>query len=565
MRNSGILFFYTTAGHLCSSDSASRNHFFVRMLLYQNTKIVRSHVCWHVYGLLHRSDRNYNEAIKAYKQALRIDKDNLQILRDLSLLQIQMRDLSGFALTRHTILNLKPNNKIHWLAFALAKHLTGDNDGAISVIDCYLDTLDENSAEKQRGFESSELAMYRYEVLNEIPNNEEVALKYLDECKDLVMDQTSWLFAKARCQLTLGDYDGAKESFLDLLRRGSTEDYRVHSGYMCAILQLDRESCGFALKLRATNTVATTFPLTSEQRAVLVDAYTNDLPTIFPSSAAVAWIPVTLLEGVALRHSIDQYCRKNLSRGVPSLGSDLSSLFLARYERKDNGDKKSKTRSSLVVVKDPLDLKCHPMMVLLVELVDSYVESLATRNTFPGDETDQSPSTLLWAMYLRTQLHAMCGEYEEGLVLIEKCISHTPTSVDMYELKGRLLKLSGDVGAAADCVDSARMLDLQDRYINNKATKYLLRANRESMALERVALFTKDEDNPEQHMYNMQCTWYELELAACYARKGEWGKALKKYSECQNLSLELMCFLYGFLVSRMHSLLFSRFPLFSRG
>lgn len=54
-----------------------------------------SHVCWHVYGLLYRSDRDYKEAIKCYKQALKRDKDNTQILRDLSLLQIQIRELAG--------------------------------------------------------------------------------------------------------------------------------------------------------------------------------------------------------------------------------------------------------------------------------------------------------------------------------------------------------------------------------------------------------------------------------------------------------------------------------------
>ena len=35
---------------------------------------LRSHVCWHVFGLMHRSDRNYPEAIKSYLNALRIDK-----------------------------------------------------------------------------------------------------------------------------------------------------------------------------------------------------------------------------------------------------------------------------------------------------------------------------------------------------------------------------------------------------------------------------------------------------------------------------------------------------------
>ena len=34
---------------------------------------VKSHVCWHVYGLIQRSDRKYDEAIKCYRNALRCD------------------------------------------------------------------------------------------------------------------------------------------------------------------------------------------------------------------------------------------------------------------------------------------------------------------------------------------------------------------------------------------------------------------------------------------------------------------------------------------------------------
>ena len=55
-------------------------------VLVQND--LKSHVCWHVYGLLYRSDREYWEAIKCYRNALRIDPDNIEILRDLSLLQV---------------------------------------------------------------------------------------------------------------------------------------------------------------------------------------------------------------------------------------------------------------------------------------------------------------------------------------------------------------------------------------------------------------------------------------------------------------------------------------------
>ena len=95
---------------------------------------LRSHVCWHVFGLMHRSDRNYPEAIKSYLQALRIDKENMNILRDLSLLQIQMRELSGFLETRRKMLELKSTQRNNWIGFALAHHMLKQHDQAVHVL-----------------------------------------------------------------------------------------------------------------------------------------------------------------------------------------------------------------------------------------------------------------------------------------------------------------------------------------------------------------------------------------------------------------------------------------------
>jgi tetratricopeptide (TPR) repeat protein len=51
---------------------------------------VRSSTCWHVYGLVYKSDNNYKEASKCYLNAIRIDPSNQNIVRDLSWLQIQV-------------------------------------------------------------------------------------------------------------------------------------------------------------------------------------------------------------------------------------------------------------------------------------------------------------------------------------------------------------------------------------------------------------------------------------------------------------------------------------------
>jgi N-alpha-acetyltransferase 15/16, NatA auxiliary subunit len=75
------------------------------------TSDLKSHICWHVFGLVQRSDKKYDEAMKAYKMALRIEPENLQILRDLSLLQVQMRDFEGYRVRKENCLKLQNNFK----------------------------------------------------------------------------------------------------------------------------------------------------------------------------------------------------------------------------------------------------------------------------------------------------------------------------------------------------------------------------------------------------------------------------------------------------------------------
>ena len=59
-------------------------------------KDVKSHVCWHIFGMIMRSDRKFGEAMKALKMALHLSPDNPQILRDLALVQAHTRDFKGF-------------------------------------------------------------------------------------------------------------------------------------------------------------------------------------------------------------------------------------------------------------------------------------------------------------------------------------------------------------------------------------------------------------------------------------------------------------------------------------
>ncbi|KAG9821036.1 hypothetical protein KCU68_g17144, partial [Aureobasidium melanogenum] len=65
---------------ILNSQGKTEEAFDLAKLALKNA--MKSNVCWHVYGLLYRSVKNYDEAIKAYKFALRLDPDSRQIQRD---------------------------------------------------------------------------------------------------------------------------------------------------------------------------------------------------------------------------------------------------------------------------------------------------------------------------------------------------------------------------------------------------------------------------------------------------------------------------------------------------
>ncbi|KAG8003781.1 N-alpha-acetyltransferase 15 [Nibea albiflora] len=147
---------------------------------------LKSHVCWHVYGLLQRSDKKYDEAIKCYRNALKWDKDNLQILRDLSLLQIQMRDLEGYRETRYQLLQLRPAQRASWIGYAVAYHLLEDFEMAAKIVEEFRKT--QQTSPDKVDYEYSELLLYQNQVLREAGLYKE-ALDHLNDYEKQICDK----------------------------------------------------------------------------------------------------------------------------------------------------------------------------------------------------------------------------------------------------------------------------------------------------------------------------------------------------------------------------------------
>lgn len=434
---------------------------------------LRSHVCWHVYGLLQRSDKKYDEAIKCYRNALKWEKDNIQILRDLSLLQIQMRDLEGYRDTRYQLFMLRPTQRASWIGFGMAYHLLQDYDTALRILEEFRKTQLKSSFD----YEHSELLLYQNMVIQESGALKE-ALDHLTRYSDQICDKLSIKETLGKLNLELMRYKEAELLYRELLMRNP-------------------ENTMYYAKLQEALQLSTS----SEKLKMF-----TEFQELFPRALAPRRLPLNFATGDEFRILVDKYLRQGLHKGVPPLFVDLRSLY-----------------------KDPEKVDVIQRLVL------QYVDALQKVGRFSEEEAETShkepASALLWAYYYLAQHYDFLGDTEKALSYIDAAIDHTPTLIELFVTKGRIYKHGGDVMEAYKWLDEAQGLDTADRYINSKCAKYMLRANLIKEAEETCSKFTREGVSAMENLNEMQCMWFQTECALAYQRLEKWGESLKKCHE----------------------------------
>ncbi|KAL5614482.1 uncharacterized protein BROUX77_000319 [Berkeleyomyces rouxiae] len=434
---------------------------------------MKSHICWHVYGLLYRSAKNYEEAIKAYKFALRFEPDSPPIQRDLAIMQIQTRDYQGYIATRAAILQTRPQLRQNWTALATAHHLAGNLSEAENILKTYENTL--KTAPSKFDLEHSEAVMYKIDIIIE-QGDYERALKELDGPGKQNLDRVAYLEARANVLYKLGRKEEAVSIYKKLLERNP--DYSVY--YDNLIMGLGIEDDVAAKK-------------------ALFEEYAEK----FPRSDSAKRLPLNFLSGEDFKACAEKYLVYMLNKGVPSTFANLKHLY---------GDEAKKAT--------------------LESLGLEYLESQKTSK----EPSDAKTGMGLYFLALHYNYY-LSRDLSKAMEYIEEALKLDHQNVDYHMTKARILKHSGNLVKASEVMDYARSLDTKDRYINTKATKYFLRNNQNEKALETIGMFTRAETvgGPIADLLEMQCLWFLTEDAKAFARNGNIGMALKRLHSIQNI------------------------------
>ena len=118
-------------------------------------------------------------------------------------------------------------------------------------------------------------------------------------------------------------------------------------------------------------------------------------------------------EGADFETKVDTVLRKSLIKGVPSLFASMKKYYADSTKQ-----------------------------AVIDKLVQGYRASLEKKGTI-DDKSDkrEPPSVLLWTLYYLAQHYDYHQQFDKALESINAAIEHTPTIVELYMTKGRILKV----------------------------------------------------------------------------------------------------------------------------
>eukprot|EP01029_Cantina_marsupialis_P030238 TRINITY_DN8079_c0_g1_i1.p1 TRINITY_DN8079_c0_g1~~TRINITY_DN8079_c0_g1_i1.p1 ORF type:complete len:772 (+),score=223.26 TRINITY_DN8079_c0_g1_i1:57-2372(+) len=451
-----------------------------------------SPVCWHVYGLVYRSDNNYVEAVKCYKNALRYENTNSLILKDLSFLQLQLQDFKGAEETRRQMLLNQPKQNANWIGFINSCHLANDLETALTGIDKFLETQEFDKPSKRQ----DEILLQKLEILMEMGSFVE-GLKFIEENLKNFNDAVKVTELQAICLAKLGRFNDCVDKALGLIHI-NTETNAFH-----IILQ----SCLMG-------------------NTDLLDIPRHSLPI----REVIGEIPNRGLVLRVYRKLLEKFSRSHVIKGI-LLELEEEEEFVKLLTTIVQGALKKASLSLIQQLKvlyknERYAHKISVIGAILNESVTTLKESLV----LPGNDEKLAPTTMLAALFNFSEHSLRTKDLVKARALIDEALEHTPTQVESYILSARICKHEERIAEGVTLLKTASDMDKTDRFTSLKLAKYQARANQVDEAIATYAIFSDPiNKNTLGHLRDLQVQWMCLELAAGFERKGNVRMAMKQY------------------------------------
>lgn len=194
----------------------------IKTVLFKN---LGNFTCWHVYGMLNRSNKKFDDARKAFLNALKQDETNINVLRDLAILQLQLNDMEGHCESRRKM--VVANSKIfaHFSGYLTAAYMIKNWTLCNEIWESVTEIYGHNPLETEKIHELTEMYLLRARIMLE-SGEAKKGVKFVTKNAKFMADDVRRNEILTQLLLANNQSKKAVEHFEELLRlNSSNKDY----------------------------------------------------------------------------------------------------------------------------------------------------------------------------------------------------------------------------------------------------------------------------------------------------------------------------------------------------
>eukprot|EP00388_Colpodella_angusta_P006287 GDKJ01018731.1.p1 GENE.GDKJ01018731.1~~GDKJ01018731.1.p1 ORF type:complete len:973 (-),score=270.28 GDKJ01018731.1:57-2729(-) len=543
---------------------------------------MKSRLSWHIVGIITRGEGDYPESVKNLRFACRLEDDNPALWRELSNVQCLDEQYNGVLESRAKLYDLRPDIEANVHGLATAHFMVGNYKAAALLAEHCLTTMmlpslasDKPKANesvwerKVANMEQILFITHCYEKMDEF----EFALTFLLNHEEHFTHKiTLWEYA-ARLNVYIGNHEAAITYFKKLLARYG-ENQNVLFGLLSSIFCTADESVKEKFKQIGFGPVSAPHLSASQQSPSVVlscpafhpyasktKQWTNvPLHVRFPSffnklsSVELGWKSFDSHEDggrtFVLRTINDKLTpdlREYLMKVLTQLQEEFpkanciarSKMLFASAEQKGEienfikGFLRKGVPASAVVSMLQAMVTVNGLKALVESILHNFVIRLRREcrsfeeSPSENDTAEETTDVLVSSLSVYAAFLDFLGRHDEAHAFVDEALSLAPTDVDLYALKGRIAKHDGQFRFAAQLHEEARSMDLADKHLNVRATRYWLRAGETEIARNLIHMFPGDAAKLP-NLHENQVLWWELKMGNALIKRHLKGDISKE-------------------------------------
>ena len=449
---------------------------------------IKNSKVWHFYALFYKEQKNYTQTVKCFTYANKYDPNNLTIIKELSQLLLYLGNFDDFSKYSLQCVTAKSSLSVNWVQYSMAEYFLKNYENSLHLIDSVIKSF-EDTMKKQ---EMHEVLLFKSNIL--------FKLNRYEECIDLLENNLDkWCVDRA--------------TFIEKIINACVKINNVEKGvnYCKMALKINPENIFiylsyFNLKIKDLNLIKYedifTLEENSPKRKEIYDILVKEIEPELTKVKINEKIKLGILEGDDFKKSFSKYFYKNIKNNLPSFFNNIK--FIYQYPQQ---------KSKIPIIESIITSN-----ISSIEKDKSLTQEILSLNI--DNSNINITTTFIWVYYFSAQHFQILGNSEKALEHINKAIKLTPSVVEFFMVKSRILKHNLLYEEAALAMGKAKDLDLSDRYLNAKHAKSALRCDNVEEANKIMMEFVK---NPlfEENMLRYQCLWFKIETGIADLKSGD--------------------------------------------